>query len=298
MAVIVLSITESENQILSGIPEYVEFETNVPATVFYTLDGTDPDTGSDIAVGKVYLPTNVNSLTLRAVAIAGSSSSSILEREYAPDLTNIDRTRNIGEEGIRVLPAGEEPTDHIAYDEEGGEARATVPPLMDLDLKTSKSNRIGEPLDDRSSLYFVNFQHRIASTGTSIENRISSPNDNNVDFDPRAGMIVIDGSTEEKLQEQVVKIINRPHNSMDLTSDFYNEHLPARSLVSANLARVQYNPITGKMVFYYRDSRENRWIKSTQQTDPHRLNLTPTTGTRRSQFVFKWVEDRYLSKIF
>jgi len=51
------------------------------------------------------------------------------------------------------------------------------------------------------------------------------------------------------------------------------------------------------MAFYYHDSRENRWIKSIQSAESTSLNLTPIPK-RGGRFVFRWVEDRYLSNLF
>ena len=53
MAVITITINESSDQILAGIPKYITLTTNIPATIFYTLDGTTPTTLSDMAVGQI-----------------------------------------------------------------------------------------------------------------------------------------------------------------------------------------------------------------------------------------------------
>jgi hypothetical protein len=79
---IVLTVTESVNELISGFPEYIIFETSQPATVFYTLDGTAPGISSLIAVDKVYLPTGGGTLVVKAKAVAGLLESDILELEY------------------------------------------------------------------------------------------------------------------------------------------------------------------------------------------------------------------------
>lgn len=293
MATILLTVTESESELISGIPEYVEFDTNIASTIFYTFDGSDPDSSSDIAVGMVYLPTDV-SVHLKAVAVSGPDSSEIYEDFFRGNSIALTRTRNVGDEGINVYPYEGDVVDSLGYDADGSLVKNTVIDKVDLDLRPSRVNRIGEKLPFDSSDPEVNFQDRDIGN-TSIENRVSSPNENNINFDPRAGHIIIDGSTEEKFNNQVLRIINRPYNSMNVISDSYNEHLPSRSLVSSSLSRMQYNPKTGTVVFYYRDSRENRWIKSVQKTETKTMNLTPRGGNR---FVFQWIEDRHLSKIF
>ena len=63
-----LEVTASKNQLISGIPEYVDIESSRTALYFYTLDGTDPDLDSLIAVDRIYLPTSGNSVTLKVIA--------------------------------------------------------------------------------------------------------------------------------------------------------------------------------------------------------------------------------------
>jgi hypothetical protein len=293
--VIILTTTESEEQIISGVPEFVEFSTNVPATIFYTLDGTTPDSESEMYVERLYLPTNINSLTLKAVAVSGSMSSDVFEADYAPDATDLNRTRNIGPEGINTLPAGDDPVDSLGFDQDGQPAGETAIPFVDLELKTSRRDKKGIKLPKESAIDFINFLPREVVTPKSAITRITTPNNNNPNFDPAAGTIVVDGTTEEKLRSQVVQVVNRPHGSMDSVGD-YDKHQPGRDLATANLVRAQYNGKTGKMIFYYRDSRDNRWIKSIQKTTPTSLNLTPTYGGNR--YVFQWVEDRYFSGIY
>jgi hypothetical protein len=295
MAIIIITMTESDNQLISGIPEYVEFSTSEPATVYYTFDGEDPNTDSDMAANKVYLPTLIPSFTLKAIALTNIGESAILEQDYAVDQTNLNGSRRVGKEGIQVLPADGIPVDSLSIDINGNNAQETVIEIVDLDIKTSKTNRIGERLIGNSAHDFINFvEPEISSSRTEKER--SSPNDNNVDFNPNANVIIIDGFEEEDAQNQVVKIINRPHGTMSVVSPFYNEHLQSEPIITGNLVRMMYDPGTGKVVFYYSESRENRWIKSIQK-----INNAPNlriSDSMRPGFVFRWIEDRAMSKIF
>lgn len=290
---ILLTMQESSDEVLSGFPEYVEFSTSTPATVFYTLDGTTPDDDSDIAVGQVYLPTDGTILTLKAIAIAGAQESDVLEETWFTDSTDLGRTRMQGKEGVAVLRAGDATVDSISVDQDGNPAQATAVELVELDFIASTTNRIGEKnSQELTSLDFVNFQLDKSVAQTT---HVSSPDD--INFDPNAQLIVIDGSTQENLDNQIVKIINRPHGTMDVTSPFLQRRPQELDLVSGNFVRTMTNPRTGKIVFYYRESRENRWIKSVQQTQPISQNLTRNV-TGIESFVFKWIEDRSMSKIF
>lgn len=293
--VIVLNMAESTSQVISGIPEYVEFTTDVPSTVFYTLDDSTPDSSSDIAVGKVFLPTSELSFTLKAVAIANSFSSAILEGEYSVDQVVLDRYRLVDDEGINILPYGETPIDSMAFDADGDEAKQSVIEFVDLDIIASKTTRIGEKIPDDSSVEFIKFQSRDLTTASSST---STPN-NNVNFDPKASVILIDGYNPDDISNQEIRIINRPHGSMAVVSEFYNEHLESRPLISGNFVRYMYNPDTGKIAFYYYESRENRWIRSVQKVDDLvEHNFFASQGSGQRGMVFRWIEDRAISRLF
>ena len=57
-----ITILESELQVISGIPDWINIVTNVPVNIFYTLDGTDPTTGSKLFVAPIKLPTNIGNV--------------------------------------------------------------------------------------------------------------------------------------------------------------------------------------------------------------------------------------------
>ena len=82
MASISLTITESPLQKVAGIPQTVTIEANVPATIFYTLDGTIPDTTSRVAIGPITLPTNENTVVLQAFATDGTLTSAFIYEVY------------------------------------------------------------------------------------------------------------------------------------------------------------------------------------------------------------------------
>jgi Chitobiase/beta-hexosaminidase C-terminal domain len=291
---IVLTLEESEEQIISGFPEYITFETSVPANVFYTLDGTDPDEFSEIFVDKLYLPTSGTTLTLKAVAISISDTSSIIEKIYFTNQKKLDKTRLVGKEGINILPPGKTPVDNLSYNAAGDPAQETVIPILDLDLIGSTANNRGEDIPGDTTLDFVNFAKKSSSPEKYPR---SSPNDNNINFDPKAAYIIIDGTTEEKIEGQIVRIINRPHGTMDLLSPIYARSMQNYQLNTANFVRYMINPISHKITFYYRDSRENRWIESTQTVGDTGLNFSPSVGPPNS-FVFRWIENRSHSKIY
>jgi len=291
--VILLFIEESDSQIVSGIPEFVILSTNEPATIFYTLDGSEPDLSSEIFIDRITMPTDGLAITLKAIAVSGAMTSSTLEQTYFTDQGELDKSRLTGDEGINILPPDSTVVDNLSFNKDGELAQKSSIPFQDLDIRASTTSNIGEEISGNTTIDFINFP---VGTTSKEETVVSSPNDN-IHFDPMAAHIIIDGTTEENLENQVVRIINRPHGTMDLVSDFYKSRLDEYQLVSSNFVRHMINPSTGKITFYYRDSRENRWIKSTQKVEGRPLNLS-TSGGPPSSFVFRWIEDRAQTKIY
>lgn len=86
MAVISITVTQSSEQVVAGIPKTVSISTNITATIFYTLDGTDPTLFSTIYTGPIHLPFNELLITLKIMATNGTDSSPIVIEQY---MTNI-----------------------------------------------------------------------------------------------------------------------------------------------------------------------------------------------------------------
>lgn len=291
---LVLTATRSENELISGIPEYVTFTVSQPATIFYTLDNTAPDVDSLIATGKVYLPTSGSSVILRAKAISISEESDELFLEYSTNSLDFDGRRLIGNEGIAVLRAGDIPVNSLSFDFEGNPVQGSSTEFVDLELKASRTDNQGIVLDEyATSLDFVNFPKRI----TSSEPPDTSTPNNNSNFDPKAKFIIIDGSTEEARDNQVVKIVNRPYSTFGPNSKFYQERLGIpEPIVTGNYVRSFYNPVNKKYCSYYWENLESRWILSIQSVDiPNRYLGGPAS---RNRFVIQWVQDRAYSLIF
>jgi hypothetical protein len=82
MATITISIVESPLHLLAGIPSNVTLDTNMPATIFYTLDGTDPSVDSFVAVGPIEMPTDSAYVLLKAFATDGVDYSPVISQEY------------------------------------------------------------------------------------------------------------------------------------------------------------------------------------------------------------------------
>ena len=96
MSVISVTITESTEQIVSGKPKFITIETNIPANIYYTLDGADPTTMSDIYIDKIYLPYEQNTLIVKVFATNGVDESPIIENKYSHEYPeNLRRPRTV-----------------------------------------------------------------------------------------------------------------------------------------------------------------------------------------------------------
>src|ERR1035437_7026687 len=108
MAVINITLTESEEQIVSGIPRAISISTNIPSTIFYTLDGSVPTLFSDMYIVPITMPTASLSVILNILATNGIDTAPILTETY---VTNILNNARLG---------------HSSTDAQAGES---IPPL-------------------------------------------------------------------------------------------------------------------------------------------------------------------------
>jgi hypothetical protein len=296
--IIILTTKESSSQLVSGIPEYVDFEVNHPATVFYTLDGSVPDESSYMVSGRIYLPSDKTDFTLNAVAVSGSSSSGMFSERYYVIQAPLARSRILSEERVTVLGYDEEVEFSAGFDSSGDDAMQSSKSSESLDIMTSRTDSHGYEIPDGSSHGFINFPEKEAKDVLPHQGDVSTVN-SNVDFNPNAGLIIIDGRGSDAFDSQEVRIINRTSGTFGVFGGEWNEHLNNRSLVTGNLVRSLYNPNNNTVVSYYYESRENRWIESIQSVDVSAKKLSPARKEGGGVgIVFRWVDARGLSRLY
>ncbi len=296
MAVITITATGSSVELISGIPQVVRLTTNVPSTIFYTVDGTEPTTFSNVYVDSIEMPTTM-SVRLRALAISGVEEGT-LNVFYSTDSTELTyprRTEDLGI-GIAVDAYG---VDNVLTDGYGPDSRGDVIvpvrssdyELVDLEIKYS---RTGLPIISPGTLLLLGpTSQKQLDKASAVDTDASSPNNNNVYFNPKSLYITMDG--RDGYQDQSIYPINRPWGSThDITKYLQGKTMyEPQPYVSGGHVRTLYNYDTGTSVSYYFDHNETRWIKSIQSFDPETvpkgIGRRTTTG---GPLIFKWIYNK------
>ena len=320
MAIITITITESTIELVSGRPKFVTLATNIPVTIYYTLDGTDPTTSSLIYLsGELELSTNPTTLIFKVFATDGIDSSAIIEREYRPNIIVGRQSHDA------VTMSSGESTDNFPYSTSGsgvagnwnnfgpenavvdkdsvvnvfdgydGTATGTPTGGTDLSLdeyliRYSDSNSRGETGRGIGTL---------PSTVTMVPEatRAQSSNANDKFFDPRA-MVIYQDSRETPFDPNILQI-NRPYFSLDnperakdgiLLDTLAIEGAPAPT---CSFVRAHFNPRQNTTTYYYFDSQALRWIISVEPgvvKNPReglsKIIFSPRPGAGK---VFQWV---------
>ena len=285
MSVVTLTFTGSEEEIVSGIPKFMTIESNIPATIHFTLDGTIPIVDSPIYIDTFEMPDGVNSVTLSAFGIDSDGySGPILIQLFAPDVTRIDVTRHVGSEGLVVDRFAD-----LTNIEDGffGDVpvRFIDKPLIDLDVIHSKKGLLGiaegtqiEILNPDPSDTPFPFDDNFTSFSTTKEAQF---------FNPFAKTIIIDDREDNE-----VNITNRPWGSMRTMSRSFDGQMEIRgsdsTYVSGGFVKAFYDAKRKVMVSYYFDHNQTRWVKSIQALPS---NIPNVAGFNQSgpPLIFKWL---------
>lgn len=289
MAVTILTFTSSEEEIVSGIPRYITIESNIPATIHFTLDGTVPTENSPIYIDTLEMADNENSITISAFGIdADDESGPILTQVFAPDTTQIDVTRNIGSEGLVIDRFDDLQNIEDGFDADSEAVRFIDEPLVDLDVIHSARGRLG------------------IAEGAQIEVLVPSPTETSNPFDDN----FVEFSTNEKAQffnpyaktividdrlDNDIRILNRPHGSIRKTASrnlwgMQEISNSDETYISGGFVRTFYSSKNNVMASYYFDHNELRNIKSIQALPDNIPGINDNTLYKTFPLVFKWIE--------
>lgn len=320
MSVISVSIIESEEQIVSGIPKTVAIETNIPASIFYTLDGTDPNLFSAIYVGPIILPTNSLSIILKVFASNGIDSSPIVTEQYVTNILNDARLPHSATDAQSEpnlddnYPFGTNPNPPVGVFLNPGDASITVdnPALTEIPTGFDGSgNSVGftnKPYNIENYNIVYSTVNRQGESGPGIGNlpanvKIDSetPPPEQTDqftntFDPRALVVFQDFSKENPDDPaQINRMYFSSENSEKIRdgNNFYNSGLDSPPTTGSFL-RSHYNPRDNTITYYYLDTIANRWIISktpyqpTGTWDGNLAGVASAGGSPGSKYVFEW----------
>jgi len=319
MAVINLTITESAEQVIAGIPKSVTITSNIPSSIFYTLDGSTPTLFSNIYTGPVLLPINQLSVILSIMATNGVDSSPVIVDEYTTNIlgnTRLAHSATDSPAGSNIpglYPFGTPPAQPIGNFLNPGDAGTNV---NDPALPTQSTGFDGDGYPNAftnkpytSENYDIVYTTRNA-TGESIvgnlpaqvkiENQPPAPEEStqftNL-FDPRAFVIFQDFSKEDpngpiQINRQFFTLEN-PERARDGNA-YYTSGLDAPP-VSGSFLRSHYNPRDNTITYYYLDTWTNRWIISKTPYQPtgtfngNLSNIATAGGGKGNKFTFEWL---------
>lgn len=319
MAVISISIEESSEQIVSGIPKNITVTTNMPSVIFYTLDGSTPTLFSNIYTGPIYLPKDKPQVIFSAFANNGTESSVIITETYITNVLNNTRLAHsatdgqIGTDLSSLYPYGTNFNQPNSVYLNPADAGVTVND-PNLPVINNGFDGDGNPNAGSNQIYNTENYHIKYSTTNSLGE--TGPNIGNLPgkveidseaedpesteqftttFNPKAFVIFQDLTKEDPNDPAQ---INRQHFMLEDDSIrdgnlYFNSGLDSAP-VSGSFVRHHYNPRTNMMTYYYFDSWANKWIISTQ---PYTNNNTNETGLiantsgrgNGSRYVFEWM---------
>lgn len=304
MTVINLTILDSAQEVVSGIPRFITITTNISAIIFYTLDGSTPTTDSTMYVAPIQTPQGLLKLQLNVFATNGTDSSPVISHTYQTDLLGQGaRTPHSGTDappnstqglndpypfgsnpvmpGQVFLGAAEAgfttdnpllPSTPSGFDADGNPAAFTNEPLIGvptiaLPIIFSESDAEG---------------NRGPGIGTlpphTVQKPVPPPEQANYSdklFDPRA-LVIFQDFTKPNDPNMPVMINRQFYDESNLSRDrdgvqYYNSidtQAPAGTFL-----RQHYNPTDQTLTYYYWNSKTNRWIISKTAFTP-----SPTAG--------------------
>lgn len=292
MAVINLTITESSNQIIAGIPQTVTITSNIPTSIFYTLDGSTPTLFSNIYTGPIIMPVNLLSVVLSIFATNGVDSSPVIVENYSTNILNDIRLPHSATDvpaGTNIpdlYPFGTNPIEPIGNFLNPGDASITVdnPDLTQLstgfDSNGNPNAFTNKPFNTENySIKYtttdVNNQPTIGNLPATVKIEVPpGPPETTEQFtnlyDPRAFVIYQDFSKEDpngpaQINRQFFTLED-PERARDGNA-YYNSGLDAPP-VSGSFLRSHYNPRDNTITYYYLDTWTNKWIISKTPYQP------------------------------
>lgn len=320
MSVISVTVSESSVQIVSGIPRTISLSTNIPSSIFYTLDGTVPDTSSSLYIGTFVLPTNNSGVVLTLFATNGIDSSAIITKTYSGNTENqrnthdqvfgpnaqADNRANSFPFGNPFIPTvvtyGNTVGLNVSIGDQG------IPDGYDGTGTGTPANRTNLPISDYPIRYSETDSEGqrgrgIGNLPSNVVIRVPIPvppststDANSPFFNPKA--VVIYQDSRNPAYDADLPMTNRQFFSLENPETardgalLFNTGFDGLQSTGA-LVRQHYNPRENTITYYYFDSATLRWIIS---TEPYVPKANSTNNLSRIVFgrgdsankVYKW----------
>jgi hypothetical protein len=307
-----LIITESDLEKIAGIPSFLTVETNVPASIFYTLDGSAPDINSNIYIDQINLPSNFSKVTVKIFATNGIENSAIFSQTYGSSFVGLDPGSSIVTNynqyrtGTNYSPFGDMlqdisptfgPAAGLIIDD------SAIPNI--LDGYDAAGNAVGSIDQTATRLDFIYSEtdgkgNVGRGIGTVSYSTIRLPDPipdqtsvNDKFFNPKAKVIF---QSFSDTANQDISMINRgsftlinPEIANNGAQYYYN---PGTLQSTGSALRQHFNPKDSTITYYYFDSSSLRWIISKEKFLPtvstNYSNVIPVSRTSGVGLVFKW----------
>lgn len=291
MPIVTLTFTGSDEEISDGIPRTMTIESNVPATIYFTLDGSTPTIDSPIYVDTFEMPDGETSVILSAFGVdAENVAGPILVQTYAADVSRMSVSRMTGIEGFIIARDFAEPDypDDV-YDADGYIARYLDIPPDRLDYTPSDRGFEGIAEGTRIEVGFPDPD----LTPSLIDDDmvpVTTPEVGEL-FHPNAKVTYIDNRIEND-----ILLILRPFGSLhnpyrEFGGKRVREVADDATYVSGGFVRRFYDTKNNIMVSYYFDHNECRYVRNIQDL-PDDIKNTNNIGIQPSAgrpLVFQWI---------
>jgi hypothetical protein len=297
MVVLSITIVASIEEVVSGIPRFITLTTNIPSTIFYTIDGTTPTLFSPIYTGTIQLPLGALSITLNVFATDGIQTSPVITTLYEIDEVDgnvrlphagtdaeADSTQGLvdpypfGDPEAMLHPPQkfENPGDagfnvndpaktirYTAFDAEGNSLPQSNYPFIGIPAK-----RFPIKLSDQNEEGLMGRGIGTLPQYTPLTPP-APPETSSIDdalFDPRA-MVVYQDFTQAP-DPTLPVTVNRMSFTLEndqLTrqgSLYYSTYADGNPPNSGTFLRQHFNPTDGTTTYYYIDTWTNRWVIS------------------------------------
>jgi len=282
----VLTVAGAGGELKAGIPNFITISPSDPATIYYTIDGSEPTiSNSYIYVTPIpILDEMLDIVTVKTFAITSDGDVSECFVKSYIETSGIPFDERPGDRGntrgivINTLPDVVPPDVVKAFDSEGVDSVFQSESDLDYEILLSPDEVI-----------------TVVSTPTRSTLRArddwESTNVNSADFNPRARVIYLDSEDPDNQ----INILMRPYGSMrDSTKvDLGSEMFEHDTYVSGGYMRTMYSHTTGRVASYYFDSNSLQYVIVERDLRPgeYQLNLSTAPRSRSSSVgkVFGWI---------